>query len=308
MAAPRIGVMFIASRPVPELPGFARRVEELGFDELWLAEDCFLHGGLTAATAVLAGTERLAVGVGLLPVAVRNPAIAAMELATLAELYPSRTQFAFGHGVESWMRQIGARPADRIVALRETVAAVRALLHGEEVTHAGRFVTLDAVRLEHPPATPPALLVGTTGERAIAVAAAVADGLVLPEGAGPEAVAWANGLLGDGANLVTYAWLCLEEDDAARVERVLLPAVAAWRDGGNYPNLVARAGAAADGPLDSAAARAVAVAGSAAECADAVIARAAAGASSVVLAPVGERPLEQLEQFAEAVLPRLREG
>jgi 5,10-methylenetetrahydromethanopterin reductase len=306
-SAPRIGVMFPAKRPVAELPAFARRIEQAGYDELWLAEDCFLHGGLTAATAVLAGTERLAVGIGLLPVAVRNPAIAAMELATLAELYPGRTQVAFGHGVASWMRQIGARPADRIVALRETMAAVRALLQGEEVSHAGRFVTLDRVRLEHPPAAPPALLVGTTGERAIGVAAAVGDGVLLPEGASAEAVAWAGGLLGDGATLVTYAWLCIDED-GARVERDLLPAVARWRDGGLYGNLVARAGAAAAGPLDTAAVRAVAVSGSAEQCAEAVTARASAGASSVVLTPVGERPLEQLEQFAAHALPRVAAG
>jgi hypothetical protein len=128
--------------------------------------------------------------------------------------------------------------------------------------------------------------------------------VLLPEGASAEAVAWAGGLLGDGATLVTYAWLCVDEDGAL-VERDLLPAVAVWRGGGLYPNLVARAGAAADGPLDAAAVRAVAVAGGAGECADAVVARAAAGASLVVLAPVGERPLEQLERFAERVLPRL---
>ena len=302
---PLIGAMFEAKRPVGELPGFARRVEALGYDELWLAEDCFQHGGLTAAATVLALTERLSVGVGLLPVSVRNPAIAAMELATLAELHPGRLQVAFGHGVESWMRQIDARPANRIVALRETVAAVRALLHGEEVSRAGRNVALDGVRLERPPATPPPVLVGTTGEQAIGVARAVADGVLLPEGASADAVAWAHGLLGHDAKLVTYAWLCAD-DDGELVERELVPAVAAWRDGGHYPNLVARAGAAAEGPLDADSVRAVAVAGTAAACAEAVMARAQAGASSVVLAPSGADPLDQLERFAEGVLPRVR--
>ena len=300
---PSIGVMFQPGRPVVELPGFARRVEALGYDELWLAEDCFLHGGLTAAATVLAITERVRVGVGLLPVAVRNPAIAAMELATLAALYPGRIEVAFGHGVETWMRQIGARPADRLVALRETVAAVRGLLRGEEVSREGRFVTLDRVRLERPPATAPTVLVGTTGERAIGVAREVADGVLLPEGASPAAVAWAHGLLG-AARVVTYAWLCIDEDGDL-VERELLPAVAAWRDGGLYPNLVARAGAATEGPLDAAAVRDVAVAGTPSACADAVTARAQAGASSIVLAPVGGDPLDQLERFADGVVPRV---
>lgn len=141
-----------------------------------------MHGGLTAAATALALTERITVGTGLLPAAVRNPAIAAMEIATLALLHPGRVQVAFGHGVEAWMRQIGARPRDRLVALEEVVRTTRALLHDEAVDSEGRFVTLRDVRLEQPPVTPPEILVGTTGERGIEIAARAADGLVVAEG------------------------------------------------------------------------------------------------------------------------------
>jgi alkanesulfonate monooxygenase SsuD/methylene tetrahydromethanopterin reductase-like flavin-dependent oxidoreductase (luciferase family) len=44
----RIGVMFGAQWPPETLPAFARQAEAAGFDELWLAEDCFLAGGLTS--------------------------------------------------------------------------------------------------------------------------------------------------------------------------------------------------------------------------------------------------------------------
>ena len=46
-----------------------------------MIEDCFLSGGLAMAATTLAVTESIGVGVGLLPVAVRNPAIAPMEIA-----------------------------------------------------------------------------------------------------------------------------------------------------------------------------------------------------------------------------------
>ena len=115
---PRLGAMFRTDRAIGELPEAARSLERLGYDELWVVEDCFAYGGLTAAATALARTQRLAVGVGLLPATVRNPAIAAMELATLASLYPGRLRAVVGHGVESWMRQIGARPRDRLVVLR----------------------------------------------------------------------------------------------------------------------------------------------------------------------------------------------
>jgi 5,10-methylenetetrahydromethanopterin reductase len=299
---PRFGTVFAPSRPIAELPDAARQAETLGFDELWLVEDCFLHGGLTAAAAALAATGHLSVGVGLLPAAVRNPAIAAMELATIANLYPRRFQAAFGHGVDAWMRQIGARPPNRLVALEEVVAAVRALLHGEAVSVDGRFVTLDDVRLDTPPEDPPAILIGTTGERGVALAAEVADGLLLPEGSGPSAIAWARGLLGARQRLVSYAWLSVDEDPE-RAREALLPQVRRWREGAMYPGLYARSGfpeadAAVPADVDR-----VAIAGTAADCAKALLRFAGEGASTIVLVPVAGEPGEQLERFAEDVLP-----
>jgi len=298
---PRVGAIFAATRPIGELPGVAREVEALGFHELWLAEDCFLHSGPSAAATALAVTERITVGIGLLPVSVRNPAIVARELATLANLHPHRFQVAFGHGVEAWMRQIGARPANRIAAMNEVVDSTRALLHGEEVTRHDRFVDLDAVRLDAPPRPPPPLLIGTTGERGMATARAVADGLVLPEGSGEAAVRWAAEQMDEGATLVVYAWMRIE-DDGPGARAALAPAVQAWRDGGMYPNLVERAGVEAPGEIDDEAVGRVAVAGTGEECADAVRRLGDAGADSVVVVPAGDDPSAQLKRFAQAVL------
>src|SRR5829696_739265 len=138
----RIGVMFRPEWPPEELPAFARGVEQDGFDELWLVEDCFLTGGPTMAAAALAATERITVGIGLLPAALRNPALTAMEISGLARLHPGRFAAALGHGVDPWMRQIDARPRDRLAALEEIVSAVRALLAGETVNVDGSHVHL----------------------------------------------------------------------------------------------------------------------------------------------------------------------
>jgi 5,10-methylenetetrahydromethanopterin reductase len=302
-----VGVFFRSTTPIVALPEFARRVEELGYDELWLAEDCFAHGGIAAAATALAVTSRIRVGIGLLPAAVRNPAVLAMELSSLAQLAPGRLTVAMGHGVESWMRQISARPTDRVAALEEVVQTLRELLHGQTVKRSGRFVAIDGVRLDDPPESPPAIVVGSTGPRGVAVARRHADGLVIPEGSTPSAVAQAREQLGEGPTLTTYAWLSVDFDgDRARAR--LVPTMQQWSDWGVFPGLLTQWDRGDGGEITSATARQAAVAGSPQECATAVTERHAAGASSVILWADVEQQWPQLETFAERALPLVDRG
>lgn len=301
-AVPQLGVVFAPSRPITELVPTARELESLGFDELWVVEDCFFHGGLTAAGAALAATDRLRVGIGLLPATVRNPAIVAMELATLATLYPGRVQAAFGHGIEKWMEQIAARPPNRLRALEEVLGSVRQLLAGATVSREGRHVRLDGVALEMPPERPPDLLVGTIGERGIEIARRLADGLLLPEGSGEAAL---RVLAPAGTNTTVYSWLRLSSDgDEAR--RDLLPTIDEWRSRGYFPRLAALGGVPEAGPLEAHLTDELAIAGTPPDCARAVERLAAAGARAIALVPVGEAEMKQVREFAGEVLPLLR--
>jgi 5,10-methylenetetrahydromethanopterin reductase len=304
--ATRLGVLFRPEWPPEELPAFARAAERDGFAELWLVEDCFLSGGLTMAATALAATERITVGIGLLPVAMRNPAVAAMELAGLARVHPERLIATFGHGVEPWMRQIGARPKNRLKALEETVAAVRALLAGEALSVDGAHVHLDGVRLTHVPQPPPPILVGTTGPKALEAAARVADGILLPEGSVPDAIRWARGQADNPAITVAYAWLSLDDDRSAAAA-ALRPMLDGWLQLGLYPSLREQAGLAATtgADVEDDRVRALAVAGDARDCARAIAELWAAGADSVVLVPRHEDREEQLERFTADVSPLL---
>jgi len=300
----RIGAMFRTDRPIDELPAAARELERLGYDELWMVEDCFAYGALTAASVALTVTHQMAVGVGLLPVSVRNPAVAAMELATLANLYPHRLRAAVGHGVEAWMRQIDARPADRLVALREVTEAVRGLLHGHTVSVVGRVVRLDGVALEQPPAVAPPILIGTTGRRGIALAGEIADGLVLPEGASEAAVGAIADMGAPGAELIVYAWMRIDDDrDTAR--DCVLPELRRWRDHRLYPILMEHSGLPAADPMSREHVDGLALTGSPENCAEQIERWHRAGATSIVVMPVGRDPSEQLKRCAADVFPRL---
>jgi alkanesulfonate monooxygenase SsuD/methylene tetrahydromethanopterin reductase-like flavin-dependent oxidoreductase (luciferase family) len=179
MTDPTIGVTFRPQSPPEELREVARSAEAAGIAQLWLWEDCFCEGGLSSATAALAWTERLHVAVGLLPVPLRNPALTAMEIATVARMFPGRFRPGLGHGVLEWMEQVGARVESPMTLLREYTTAVRDLLHGRTVDVDGRYVRLRDVTLDWPPASPPPLLVGGRGPKTVGLAGELADGVIL---------------------------------------------------------------------------------------------------------------------------------
>lgn len=188
-----VGVMLPRDLPAGEVLAFARRAEELGLAELWVVEDLGFRGGVAQAAAALAATERIRVGIGLLPTAARNVGFAAMEMNTLAELFPGRLDVGLGHGLPGWMRQVGAWPASPLTLLREELDALRGLLRGESVSVEGRYVRLRDVRLESPAPQPPSLLVGARKPRTHRIAGELADGTVLAEPVTPEYVAVALG-------------------------------------------------------------------------------------------------------------------
>ena len=175
----RLGLCFVPTHAPEELPDLAVTAEQSGLDELWVWEDCFKNAGVAAAAAALGATSRIVVGIGLLPVPLRNAAITAMEFATLARLYPGRLIPGIGHGVQDWMGQVGARVASPMTLLREHTEAQRSLLAGESVTVAGRYVRLDAVRLDFPPDPPPPLMLGGGGPKSLALAGRLGAGTLL---------------------------------------------------------------------------------------------------------------------------------
>ena len=192
MPGPTLGVVFRPQLPPERLRDAVAAAEECGLDELWLWEDCFLEGGISTAAMALAWSERVRVGIGLLPVPLRNPALAAMELATLSRAFPGRLRIGLGPGVQDWMRQVGERVDSPLTLVRENLDAIRSLLAGESVSVDGRYVQLDAVALDWPPADPPPVLVGATGPRMLALSGAAGDGTILVSHTSPDQVRWAR--------------------------------------------------------------------------------------------------------------------
>jgi len=284
-----LGAVFRPQLPPERLRAVARLADESGLDELWLWEDCFREGGISTAAAALAWTERVKVGVGLLPVPLRNAAITAMETAALHRMFPGRAIVAVGHGVQDWMGQVGARVESPITLLREHLDALRTLLRGERLTTTGRYVRLDDVALDWPPETPVPVLAGATGPRTLRLSGEAADGTVLTASTPPDGVRRARRLVDEGRasagrgadphEIVVYLLTATGPDATARLRTELTAEGVA-----SVPDL--------------------GVAGDAGAVAKAVQRLAEAGADTVILQPTADEP--DPEAFVRFVAEHVR--
>jgi 5,10-methylenetetrahydromethanopterin reductase len=221
---PRIGVIVPAHIPPGGFVAYVRRAERPGFHEVWLVEDCFLHGAFTQAATALAATTELHVGLGIIPAAARNVAFAAMEISTLAGLHPGRLTVGVGHGMPGWLRQAGAWPSSPLTLLDEYIRVLRRLLAGERVDFDGRYIRLRDVRLAHPPAVPPPVLAGVRGPRSLRLSGQVAQGTVLAEPVTPEYLAFARAEAGAaGHEIVAYNLASVDDDPGVARSRVRGP-------------------------------------------------------------------------------------
>jgi 5,10-methylenetetrahydromethanopterin reductase len=225
----RVGIQIAGTTPPAEVAAIAAAAEQLGYGELWLAEDYFDLGGIASTAIALAATRDIPVGLGVVSVRARHPAVTAMEFATLGGAFPGRFMAGIGHGATAWLEQMGLVPGSPLRPLAEGSQAVRRLLDGEELSEDGQSARFREVRLRFPPAEDAPLYFGVHGPRSLELAGEVADGTLLGWFSSPDYVAWAReridegraraGRTGDHA-LVALCVLSISDDDpdAARAQ------------------------------------------------------------------------------------------
>jgi alkanesulfonate monooxygenase SsuD/methylene tetrahydromethanopterin reductase-like flavin-dependent oxidoreductase (luciferase family) len=141
----------------------ARHVERLGLDGIFVGDHLKPAGPYPESIVVLAAaaavTERIHVGVGVMVLALRDPAWAAKQLASLQHLSGGRVMLGVGtggvvHGTEAW-EAVGAPYAERGRRTDEALALLPGLIRGETVElPSGASITLS------PGADVPPILIG----------------------------------------------------------------------------------------------------------------------------------------------------
>ena len=200
----KIGILIAVNEHTAEPAMLARKMEELGFESIWLPDHPVLpvhsetplpetapgQGQIPeiyshiadpfVAMAMAAGaTTRLKVATGVCLVPERNPLLTANELATLDHFSDGRVLFGIGAG---WLKEeseiLGADFPHRWTQTREYVAAMRELWAKDQASFEGTYVKFNPVRLYPKPKQRhgPPILIGSKDKNALRWVARWGDG------------------------------------------------------------------------------------------------------------------------------------
>lgn len=198
----RFGIALSNEVPLAQSVAFARRAEELGFDEVWVPES--RHGrSATTAAAVLAGaTSRIGLGVGVVNPFWRHPSLIAMEAATLDEASGGRLMLGLGAGLWT-LHAFGegdARTRRPLAAMVEAIRVVKAMLEGGPGIDGDVFAVRSDARLDFEPQRRRVpVYVGAVNQRMMRAAGAWADGVYLGAITSPGYTLWSRHRLEEGA-------------------------------------------------------------------------------------------------------------
>jgi probable F420-dependent oxidoreductase len=177
----RFGVQLSTATSGDDWAALARKVEDLGFDTLFLPD----HFGdqlapVPAMMAAASATTTLKVGALVFDNDYKHPVVLAKELATIDRLSGGRVEVGLGAG---WMRsdyeQSGIAfdaPATRVDRFEEGLAIVKGLFAEGPFSFSGEHYTVtEMVGLPRPIQSPPPIIVGGGLKRMLTIAGREAD-------------------------------------------------------------------------------------------------------------------------------------
>ena len=289
-----------AGVPSPEIFfTFIDRVEQAGFDSLWVGDHVIWSSphleGLTALAMYVARTKRLTVGTAVLILPLRHPLLVARMLGLMASLSNGRVVAGFGVGGENVaeFEACGVPHRQRGQIMDESLEVVRRLWTEDHVSHSGEHFRLEDVSLVPKPPNIPIWL-GGRSEAAHHRAARCGDGWIDVFSSPRHFAEGKKAIEGLGAK-AGFEWVQLEymhvsgsrEHSKARTLEHLNCTYK-----GHFDERVER----------------VAAFGPAATIAERLHEFAEAGATHLIINPAcpPEEKLEQLERIAADVLPLIR--
>jgi len=329
----RIGYKASAEQFGPrDLVEFGVRAEAVGLDSVVVSDHYqpWRHRGghapfsLAWMAAVGERTSRVMIGTSVLTATFRyHPAVIAQAFATMGCLYPGRIMLGIGTGEA--MNEVAVtgiewpRFKERFARLREAVDLMRLLWTGERVTFEGEYYRTSGATVYDRPSSPVPIYLAAGGPVMAKYAGRVGDGLVCTSGKGMELYeqkllpAVDEGLAAAGRHPTSIDRMIeiklsfdLDAEQALEHTRFWAPlALTAEQKGGlEDPREIERVGD--ELPIEQVASRWI-VSADPDEVVDKIRPYVEAGFTHLVFHGPGHDQERFLTQFAEHVLPRLRE-
>jgi 5,10-methylenetetrahydromethanopterin reductase len=337
----RIGVMQLSMEPLAEMIETAKVMDRAGMDTIWLAEAYpwwRKHGmearSSTVTSALIAqATERLTIGWGIISPFTRHPVQAAMDARVVQEAAgPGRFLLGFGTS-KIFLNNARLNSRRTLGPMREAVEIVRGVLAGGAFEYEGETFSASVPALLDEAETPrevPPVYVAATAPKMQMLAGEIGDGCLTPSITTPAFVGYTRGNVKadidigctviasigqdrdagrDGAREIAGMYLANKFQNIKGAADTLLelaeiemeelrPVAEAMERGGR----LAAKEQVSDGLLD----RCKPIAGTPADCIEAIEEYRDAGCSHVMLELWGDRRHEQIELFGREVLPRFR--
>jgi probable F420-dependent oxidoreductase len=301
-----VGVQLSLLPPREQLD-LVRRIEALGYASVWCGDHLSFNNpyyeSLTLLAAWATVTTRIKLGTAVYLLALRPPALAAKQTATVDQLSGGRLIFGVGVGGENpkEFEVVGVPHKERGARVTEAIDAVRTLWRDTPATFRGRFTSFEGVSLDPKPVQRPGppIWIGGRSEAALVRAGRQGDGwisyVVQPDRYAQSLVRVRSAAAEAGRSLDAFT-------------PAHLPFVTLGRDyetaQAMWTRILSRRYNQDFAPL----ARKYGIIGTPAQCVEQLEPFVAAGCRAFVIGIIADpdQQREQLEIFAADVLPRLR--
>src|SRR5258706_10995992 len=205
MAIERVALYLQDAHALQDGIRYAQYAEARGFEAVWQAESRLVRDAIVPMAAFAATTTRIKIGSGVINNWTRNAGVIAATFLTLDDLAPDRIICGIGAWWDPLAQKVGINRTKPLLAMRETVVTVRALLARQRVTFHGEFVNLDDIELDvvhgRKEARNVPIYIGATGPQMMALTGEIADGAVLNYLVAPSYNDGALAQLEEGAKL-----------------------------------------------------------------------------------------------------------
>ncbi|MEP7290830.1 MAG: LLM class flavin-dependent oxidoreductase [Chloroflexota bacterium] len=181
--ADRVALYLQDAHSLQDAIKYVQYAEQRGFEAVWQAESRLVRDAIVPMAAFAATTHRIKIGSGVINNWTRNAAVIAATFLTLDDLAQDRIICGIGAWWDPLAQKVGITRSKPLLAMRETVVTVRALLARQRVTFHGEFVNLDDIELDvvhgRKEARNVPIYIGATGPQMMALTGEIADGAVL---------------------------------------------------------------------------------------------------------------------------------